>query len=220
MYSGTGNPLTPLRCVRGSECSFLEQFFDLGAHVLFTLRAFPAQFALPAPANDAFLVDEINGRPVIIEVAFPHRRLVVHGDGERQLRVLQLLLERLDVLFALGFWRVDADDHHVFVFEILPNALVPRVIADAIDSTKRHEVDDHDLALEFLHGECRTVDPFGDVLKFWSLLPALDPDWGPVFRVLRIIAAGVNSREDKTKDQTARKESDHRTSFRTKMLPC
>lgn len=69
-----------------------EQIFDLGSHEPFAVGAFPTQFALPTPANDAFLVDEINGRPIVVEVTFPHRRLIVHGNGKRQFRVFQLLL--------------------------------------------------------------------------------------------------------------------------------
>ena len=77
----------------------LEQLFDFGAHEFFTVGALPTQFALPAPAAYAVLVDEINRRPIVVVVALPHGGLVVHRDGEGKIRVLQFLLER--VLFRI-----------------------------------------------------------------------------------------------------------------------
>jgi hypothetical protein len=42
---------------------------------------------------------------------------------------------------------MDPKDHSVLVFEFLRDGLVPRVIPDAIDSAKSHEVNHGDFAL-------------------------------------------------------------------------
>src|SRR5579859_4947510 len=123
----------------------------------------------------------------MVGIAVPHGSLVVHADRETQLGILELFLKRLDVLLSFGLRRVNADYHDAFVSVIPPDTPVPRVVADAVDSTEGHEMDHDYLPLELLHGERIAVDPLGNVLEFRGLLLAWNLDGCPVLGILGIL---------------------------------
>src|SRR5205814_1030648 len=104
--------------------------------------------------------------PEAIAPHFPGLELVVHGDGIEDLVVLDLLPDPLEVLFAFALGRVDANDEQVLIGEVLVPARVPRVIADAVDSAERPEVEDDDFALLFFEEQELAVDPGVDAAEF------------------------------------------------------
>ena len=89
---------------------------------------------------------------------------------------LEFLLEGIDAFFRFCLRRVNAKDYHTLAFEVLCDRLVPRVIVDAVDSAKGHEMDDDHLVFQALHGKPLGVDPSRDVLELRGRLIAFDLD--------------------------------------------
>ena len=130
----------------------------------------------------------------MIRVTFPHRRLIVDRDRERQLRFLHFLADESNVLFGIGFRRMNGNNDDTLILEILPDTLAPRVIANAIDSPKSDEMNNDHFVFQIRNIESRTgVKPLGDVREFRHFLPIRDLDGQPrlgIFWVLR--ATGHN----------------------------
>jgi hypothetical protein len=122
-----------------------EEFLDPLTHDLLALGFLPIQFAVPAIAHVALLVDQVDGRPVLILSRLPGQAPTVHGDRVLHPVVFDLFADLLDLLLLVGLGRVDADNDQPFFVEILVPARVPRVITDAIDSAEGPEMENNHL---------------------------------------------------------------------------
>ena len=143
-----------------------KQLFDFLPHNFLAFDLFPVQLTVPAVADVALFVDQIDARPELVPPFGPGLACRIDCHGVFHFIVLDLLANRRDVPLTICFRRVDADDRDVFVREFLMPARVPRVIADAVNSAERPEMHDDNIAFEILPGQGFAVDPLLDPFQF------------------------------------------------------
>src|SRR5260370_31606914 len=86
-----------------------EQFFNLLPQDLLSLDVIEVQLAVPAIADVAFLVDEVNAGPEAIVPSRPILAGVVHDDGILHVIVFYLTADLVDLALGRGLGRVNAD---------------------------------------------------------------------------------------------------------------
>src|SRR5262249_22256872 len=135
--------------VQPGTASFLsKQPIDPLAHDALAFDRHRIQFARPAVADFALLVDQVDARPDLVVPVPPVLAVVVHHDGELQTELLGLGADLRHVGLAREFGGVDTDNGHALVRVLLLPRLVGRVIVDAIDAAERPEMHDRDLAAQ------------------------------------------------------------------------
>src|SRR5262249_22898864 len=132
---------------------FCQQFLDLLAHELFAFAPLPVELPVPPIAHEALFVDEVHGRPDVIAPGLPGLEVSIDGNRKVQSVFFRLAADAVDDLLAFGLGRVNTDDRHTLATKLLLPTLVPRVIVDAVDSAKRPEVQDDDVAAQFVKRE-------------------------------------------------------------------
>src|SRR5205823_807722 len=85
-----------------------QQRVDLVAHERLAVTAVEVEFALPTEADIAFLVHQVDARPVLGFPRLPGLAFVVHGDGKGKAVLLGLAADRGEVPLAGGVGGVDA----------------------------------------------------------------------------------------------------------------
>lgn len=123
-----------------------DQQLDLVVHHSVALGSLPFEFAIPAEAAVAFLVDEIDARPDAVAIPVPVGLVVIDSHWVCQSGILQFLLELVNLVLRLGFRGVDADEDYFAVLIAFLHFPVPGIVSHTVDSAKREEVNDHHLS--------------------------------------------------------------------------
>lgn len=125
-----------------------DQQLDLVVHHGIALGSLPLEFAIPAEAAVAFLVDEIDARPDAVAVPVPVGLVVIDSHWMCQAGIFQLLFELVDLVFRFGLRRMDADEDYFAVLVAFLHFPVPGIVSHTVDSAKCEEVNDHHFAFE------------------------------------------------------------------------
>ncbi len=78
-------------------------------HDLAAARALPIEFAIPAEAGVAFLVDQVDAGPVAVAIAVPVSLVVIDSYRMGQLGVAEFFLQQLNSMFGIRFRSMNAD---------------------------------------------------------------------------------------------------------------
>ena len=89
---------------------FGEQRLDLLPHDLLAFDTVEVQLAVPAIADVALLVDQIDARPEAIVPGRPILAGIVHDDGILNVVVFDFAADLVDLVLGCGLGRVNADN--------------------------------------------------------------------------------------------------------------